>query len=212
MARFLKQMRLARSMEPKGPMQGYRRKAGRDSSRSYHVPSAEIESKKPLLVTVRKFAYLVRLKCDRNLPCENCIKRNLGVACTYMHAGLKEKSSISKSNSSSRDVQSQISHLEELVLSLMNRTSKLTSQSSESNTQSTPASSPDCNSGASDPVIAGELPVTVLRDTAESFGRISIEDAQPNYVGSAHWAAILDNVYTPPQNPYQLLTIRRLHA
>jgi hypothetical protein len=31
-------------------------------------------------------------------------------------------------------------------------------------------------------------------DAAESFGRISIEDDQPNYVGSSHWAAILDNV------------------
>ena len=33
-----------------------------------------------------------------------------------------------------------------------------------------------------------------LRGTSDSFGRISIEDEQPNYVGAAHWAAILDSV------------------
>jgi hypothetical protein len=33
-----------------------------------------------------------------------------------------------------------------------------------------------------------------LRETEESFGRINIDDEQPNYVGSTHWAAILDNV------------------
>jgi hypothetical protein len=33
-----------------------------------------------------------------------------------------------------------------------------------------------------------------LRETSDSFGRISIEGEQPNYVGAAHWAAILDSV------------------
>lgn len=36
--------------------------------------------------------------------------------------------------------------------------------------------------------------VNGLKETEESFGRINIDDEQPNYVGSTHWAAILDNV------------------
>jgi hypothetical protein len=39
-----------------------------------------------------------------------------------------------------------------------------------------------------------------IRETEESFGRIDIEDEQPNYVGSTHWAAILDNL-GPPHLP-----------
>lgn len=31
-------------------------------------------------------------------------------------------------------------------------------------------------------------------ESADSFGRVSIEDELPNYVGGAHWAAILENV------------------
>ena len=39
-----------------------------------------------------------------------------------------------------------------------------------------------------------------LRETSDSFGRISIEDEQPNYVGAAHWAAILDSVRPNPSS------------
>jgi hypothetical protein len=35
-------------------------------------------------------------------------------------------------------------------------------------------------------------------DPEESFGRISIEDNQVNYVGQNHWTAILDNVSAFP--------------
>ena len=33
-----------------------------------------------------------------------------------------------------------------------------------------------------------------LREASDSFGRLGIEDEQPNYVGASHWAAILDSV------------------
>lgn len=43
--------------------------------------------------------------------------------------------------------------------------------------------------------IDGEVRDSRLKDTALSFGRITIdEDERTSYVGSAHWAAILDNV------------------
>ena len=39
-----------------------------------------------------------------------------------------------------------------------------------------------------------------LGETSDSFGRVSIEDEQLNYVGAAHWAAILDSVRSNPSS------------
>ncbi|PVH78081.1 hypothetical protein DL98DRAFT_422592 [Cadophora sp. DSE1049] len=143
-----------------------------------------------------------KLKCDRNLPCENCVKRNQATTCTYVHAPTREKSSqVSKASSGgtgSREVQSQIRHLEEMVITLMNQTSKTKPvTAAPRNDLVTPESSPDHGILTSEESEDGEqvtLSGTSLGDTAESFGRISMEDDQANYVGSAHWAAILDNI------------------
>jgi hypothetical protein len=74
----------------------------------------------------------------------------------------------------------------------MNRTSKLgsTSTSESLNSSYTPPSenASPLDSSSHHGSAAG------LHDTAESFGRISMDEEQPNYVGSTHWAAILDNV------------------
>jgi hypothetical protein len=143
---------------------------------------------------------LPRLKCDRNWPCENCVKRNLSSSCTYAHAALREKSSsIQKSTNGQKDVQSQLQHLEELVVSLMNKSNRNGPSSTTNNLQATPQSFPDLTSTneLSQPI---ETPGgNILKDTATVLGRISIEDDQPSYVGSAHWTAILDSVSPLPR-------------
>ena len=53
---------------------------------------------------------------------------------------------------------------------------------------------PDAESMKSKPIREQLAERNDLRETSDSFGRISIEDEQPNYVGAAHWAAILDSV------------------
>ncbi|KAH7412751.1 hypothetical protein BKA64DRAFT_337135 [Cadophora sp. MPI-SDFR-AT-0126] len=143
-----------------------------------------------------------KLKCDRNLPCENCVKRNQATTCAYVHASAREKpSQVSKANSggtASRDVQNQIRHLEEMVITLMNKTSKNRAvTATPRNDLVTPETSPDHGVPTSEESEDGEqvtLSGTSFSDTAESFGRISMEDDQANYVGSDHWAAILDNI------------------
>ncbi|KAF8847325.1 hypothetical protein BDZ45DRAFT_607644 [Acephala macrosclerotiorum] len=137
-----------------------------------------------------------KLKCDRSMPCENCVKRNLASSCTYVHASLlkdKDKAQVQKSSSGSgrgegqKDVQSQVRRLEELVISLMNKTSK---NGSGGQDHVTP---PDHSIEAEEQ--ESEVRDRRLKDTALSFGRITIdEDERTNYVGSAHWAAILDNI------------------
>jgi hypothetical protein len=53
---------------------------------------------------------------------------------------------------------------------------------------------PDAESMKSKPIRENLAERNDLRETSDSFGRISVEDEQPNYVGTAHWAAILDSV------------------
>lgn len=130
----------------------------------------------------------VRLKCDRNLPCENCLKRNQAPSCTYVHATLREKSSqIQKSGAGSKDLQSQIRHLENLVISLMNQTTSTNGLPPRGDSQqTTPESSPENH--AVDELVEQATNAS-LTGTAESFGRISIEDEKANFKGDEHWVA-----------------------
>jgi hypothetical protein len=135
------------------------------------------------------------MKCDRNIPCQNCVKRNLSTSCTYINSSPREKSSlVQKPGHGSKDVQTQIRNIEELLICLMNRTSKPTTKIHHPATSSF---SHEPNTHSLDPVLFGQSEQTSgpgLKDAVESFGQITIKDDQPNYVGSAHWAAILENV------------------
>jgi hypothetical protein len=127
------------------------------------------------------------------------VKRNLSSSCTYVHAALREKSSsIQKPTNGQKDVQSQLQHLEELVVSLMNKSNRNGSSSTTSNLQATPQSSPDLTAANELGQPTKTLGRNILKDTATVLGRISIEDDQPSYVGSAHWTAILDSVSQLP--------------
>ncbi|EPE28759.1 hypothetical protein GLAREA_09880 [Glarea lozoyensis ATCC 20868] len=142
-------------------------------------------------------AMFTQLKCDRNSPCQNCIKRDLAATCTYVHAGLRgsKQSSVHKStNLSQRDVQSQISRLEELVVSLMNksRAAGSTNKPGAPQTQSSDdTSSPNFELTTTDDQWTE---ITGVKNATESLGMINIKDNQPSYVESSHWTAILDNI------------------
>ena len=141
-----------------------------------------------------------RLKCDRQLPCANCAKRDLSSSCTFIHTNIREKSSgIQKPTSDSKDFQSQIRRLEDLVVSLMNQTASNGPVAPGNRSSSTSVSSWDRGAPAPSAVDDYSRPGPDAgsfqdQDAAASLGRISLEDNHPNYVGSSHWAAILDNV------------------
>jgi hypothetical protein len=127
----------------------------------------------------------------------SCVKRNSASTCTYVHGQRERSSQVQKSSSSPKDVQSQVRHLEELVISLMNKTAKNTALSEKPQPPITPdASSVSNSSNATSPSHSTDQVANTTVDTEESFGRISIEDDQLNYVGSSHWTTILDNVST----------------
>jgi hypothetical protein len=121
----------------------------------------------------------------------SCVKRNSASTCTYVHGQRERSSQVSKSSNAPKDVQSQVRHLEELVISLMNRTAKNSALSGKPQPPITPDESTiSPSSNATTP--SSDQVANV--DTEKSFGRISIDDNQLNYVGQSHWAAILDNV------------------
>jgi hypothetical protein len=111
------------------------------------------------------------------------VKRNSSSSCTYVHGQRDKSSQVQKSTSAPKDVQSQVRHLEELVISLMNKTAKSSTLSGKSQPLITPhGSSVSSSSNATSPGQSSDQVPGSNLDTVESFGRMGIEDDQPNYV------------------------------
>lgn len=121
---------------------------------------------------------------------DNCVKKN--VSCTFIHAGrgggIHENSTLSniqkRPRSGENDVQDRVRKLEQMVISLMND----------------PSARSGSPAGHPKPAMGNGLhlePPTSNgpNESTHSFGRISTEDYQPNYIGGTHWASILDNVW-----------------
>ncbi|KAH6664920.1 hypothetical protein B0J14DRAFT_493185 [Halenospora varia] len=140
-----------------------------------------------------------KLKCDRNSPCQNCQKRGLASTCTYIHASVrrnKPPTAQKTSNDGPRDFQSQVAHLEELVVSLMNRTNAITTPTKASSSQ--PSTETNSRTSISESTTNSSpedwTEAVPLAETTESFEKIDIQDDQNNYVGDTHWSAILDSI------------------
>ena len=128
-----------------------------------------------------------RLKCDRNQPCQNCTKRDLASSCTFIHAGLRDKSlaSVHKSSTGSHDIHGRIRLLEELVVSFMHKTAEKLPRDAPTSIQTLP----QADNASRHDTFEDDLGIS-----PDSLGRICIDDEHPNYVGAIHWSAILDSV------------------
>lgn len=67
-------------------------------------------------------------------------------------------------------------------------------QAKDTTATSTPAIPPDFQPSTIRPSTLSWADDTTISESADSIGRISVEDELQNYVGGAHWAAILENV------------------
>ncbi|KAH8683132.1 hypothetical protein BGZ60DRAFT_212877 [Tricladium varicosporioides] len=124
-----------------------------------------------------------KLKCDRNQPCRSCAGRGLGHSCTYVHGRLEGQRALQRP---SNNIQNKINQLEGLVVSLMGTL----------NSRQT-----DSPKIASEQIISPDYPILGPKDDqppaealAETFGRITLENAEAKYVDSTHWSAILDGI------------------
>ena len=187
----------------------YRIQVGGEINPSYHATFAGRESM--LRARIDKngdlLMYQCRLKCDRGQPCETCIRRGLSLSCNYPTASERSDRRLPKPIPSS-NVQGRIAQLEKLVISLTSTLNTATRDESVSSAASIPAEV----SGATGPHVGAqghELP-NISSNIADSFGRISLNNAEAYYVDGAHWTSILDGVCCFSSNAPLSLTITEL--
>lgn len=153
-----------------------------------------------------------KLKCSRATPCDQCVKRSKESECIYLPPPPKSRSG--------QNVKGRIQHLEQLVVDLMNSRSAdndATSSSGRTNRTATSATkSPSLQTQASTVSIQEQfrqdkLPPEVSPPYSEdgnspvrhhqyeasepgSLGHLRISKEETSYVGSSHWANILDSI------------------
>ena len=133
-----------------------------------------------------------RLKCDRGQPCETCDRRGLSLSCTYVHSNVSEPLDQSQLRpASSASIQDRIGQLESLVISLMS-TLNVATPTYQLSTET--HGSPEFSSSVNEHEVDWNKLPEDLSQLSESFGRISLKNAETSYVESAHWTAILDGV------------------
>ena len=157
-----------------------------------------------------------RVRCDRQLPCKTCLDRGIGSTCSYQSRVPRNKSQIS--------VGDRIQQLESLVRSLVHQQQQSPQQQHSPQAQTTYSDGPAidlANSfqgtpGASPQGIPTKTPLASVdedhivpgirhaslshkRDYALSpapseHGSMRLHSHGTNYVGSFHWAAVLDSI------------------
>jgi hypothetical protein len=138
-----------------------------------------------------------KLRCNRQQPCDQCIKRSRDSACQYLAAPPKKKHN--------RNTKDRIAHLESLVLQLMARDGAVQSEASpQSQTENGSSTSdgyssnlPSSNQSLSKDSPGSSTDGVVPDPHAFEFGQLTISKGGAHYKGAAHWEAILDGVYNP---------------
>ncbi|KAJ4249827.1 Fusarisetin A cluster transcription factor fsa6 [Fusarium torreyae] len=123
-----------------------------------------------------------KLRCDRQRPCGSCVQRELGLSCTYAHNDPDRVPGNDVTNQPRATTQDRIHHLEKLVFDLM--------QQSELGAATSPHRFTHASESSPLDVVNTDEPLTPSTD----YGSIQPKDGGANYVGSAHWAAVLDEI------------------
>ena len=113
-----------------------------------------------------------KLKCDRNMPCTSCVKRNDVVNCTYPHPPGSKLDGNTRGNRQAV-AEDRILHLELLVKQLMDK--QTLAQTNIVGAPAQPATPPA--------MVTDSVPDSQEQQLGAS-----------TYVGSTHWSAILDDI------------------
>ncbi|KLJ10812.1 hypothetical protein EMPG_13813 [Blastomyces silverae] len=141
-----------------------------------------------------------KLKCNRGMPCENCVKRSDAPSCTYAQPKTRKKPVSNQDSPVSPDgMQSRIDRLESLVLSLMTNGSQ-----SAGPTAAHAAISADSTSSASrqdtQELIGDEMDdgeeESDTEQVTKSFGvmKVDTKTQKTYYVSEAHWMMVLNDI------------------
>ncbi|EAS33271.3 C6 transcription factor [Coccidioides immitis RS] len=144
-----------------------------------------------------------KLKCNRAVPCENCVKRGDALSCTYAQPNARRRNHGSQLQlGTPDDMQSRIDRLESLVLSLMRNGSQST------------GAAPVREGRSGDPGfsslhdrhrsgLSGDDREATARDeesdteqVTKSFGimKVDAQNQKSYYVSEAHWTSILNDI------------------
>ena len=142
----------------------------------------------------RKLTPHYRLKCDREHPCQNCVKR--GLSCTYSETSNSfqrlDQNDLPPAIPAPVSLHGRVVELETLVISLKNGPnsgSHIVNQARNVNPNITHISQTSNEHDTDGDPISQDLP-----QPSDNLGRISLENAGMSYVESAHWSAILEKV------------------
>jgi hypothetical protein len=133
-----------------------------------------------------------KLRCNRQQPCDQCLKRSKASSCQYLAPPEKKKKR-------ANNTKERIAHLEGLVVQLMNKNPSESGSSSWSaieKSQSEDSSSqspPDASAVTSTDECINQPTRNDLSDTATA-GQLKVYNGETSYHGSAHWEAILQDV------------------
>lgn len=154
-----------------------------------------------------------RLKCNRSIPCENCIRRGDAAGCAYAAPGPRRKAA--PAGSSPDDMQNRIDRLEGLVLSLMTNgaaapgpTAAVAAVASERSGSTSTSTAVEDGGDLGDGEMGkikeeededGEGGESDVDAVANSFGvlKVDAETEKTMYMGDSHWHLVLSDVSTP---------------
>jgi hypothetical protein len=135
-----------------------------------------------------------KLRCNRQQPCDQCMKRGKDPSCQYLAPPPKKKQN--------RNTKDRIAHLEGLVIQLMNRDGSSASDSAPSNHESRSSVTSNGRSPKQDTSSASSFSKSSPENSSDSgndnaagaFGQLTISKGEASYKGAAHWEAILEGV------------------
>ncbi|TDZ18529.1 Fusarisetin A cluster transcription factor fsa6 [Colletotrichum orbiculare MAFF 240422] len=140
-----------------------------------------------------------KLKCDRQRPCENCERRGRGRECAYANSGPVSAGVAQHAAAAAPrpkiNLQARLSQLEDLVVSLMDDAAASRGGSLPSDPLGGSSANVNVGSAGSETIKGRSLP-DGLDEAPDSSGggSIRVSSSESRYVGSGHWASILDGI------------------
>lgn len=146
-----------------------------------------------------------KLKCDRQTPCSQCVKKGRASLCTFPAPAARKRPAVT--------MQNRLMHLESLVKGVMTSQGPNVPSDSSSNSQTTtsPAVVPQFQSLNEVQGAFNDALISTKDDLSNSSGQVVLGPNESTYIGATHWAAILDDVsftYFYPLKHVKLMLFR----
>ena len=133
---------------------------------------------------------MIRLKCDRQVPCSSCAKRGRydAASCTYSSGNRNERGKRDRAGESKNaEAHLRLQKLEDMVTGLL----QSSSEGSESTGDIAHANGQPVDQNLADLSLDSSLRKI---ESSGARGHLDISRSETKYLGATHWTAILENV------------------